>query len=108
MMMIATIYGLPGSVEGPEREYTVHTGRTFSDKTFDENDEHKHGKVVDVVENESCDYHNFQYYNHNLLHHHHHHHHHHHLILLLYSCIYGMCFWGTTSISIPIFGGLCY
>ena len=49
------------SVEGPEREYI---GRTFSDKTVDENDEYKYGEVVDVVENKLYDYHYFQYHNH--------------------------------------------
>ena len=49
------------SVEGPERGYI---GRIFSHKTVDENDGHKYGKVVGVVENESFDHHYFQYYNH--------------------------------------------
>ena len=42
------------SMEGPE---CVYIGRTFSDKTVDENDEHKCGKVVG--ENEAYDYHYF-------------------------------------------------
>ena len=49
------------SASGPEREYI---GRTFIDVTVGEEDEFKHGKVVEVVECDSFEGVYFQYYNH--------------------------------------------
>ena len=49
------------SASGPKREYI---GRTFIDVTVGEEDEFKHGEVVEVVECDSFEGVHFQYYNH--------------------------------------------